>query len=240
MVCIVSAYYKIPSKCPHEWYIPHLIRWFRSVGTAPNVHFFTTDDVKTEIESLVPTGNVVFHIVPFESLTALTLGRPFWEEQYSRDPERYHSPELGMIWFEKQWFVNRMIQIDQASVFVWCDAGCIRDDKSEDAAKLFGRRGVSMDDGKMHLQQVSPMLNKQFYRYPDVSIAGAIIIGNREAWAGFNSQYMVSLREYHAAAISAISDQYVIARCVNRHPEHYVLHKPPVSICEWFSFLESF
>jgi len=217
-----------------------LIRWFRSVGTAPTVHFFTTDDVKAEIESLVSTGNVVFHILPFESLTALTLGRTFWEEQYSRDPERYHSPELGMIWFEKQWFVNRVIQIDQASVFVWCDAGCIRDDKTEHAAKLFGRRGVSMDDGKMHLQQVSPMSSKPFYRYPDVSIAGAIMIGNREAWAGFNSQYMVSLREYHAAAISAISDQYVIARCVNTHPEHYVLHKPPVSICEWFSFLEVF
>jgi len=240
MTCIVSAYYKIPSKSSHEAYFPHLLRWFRSVGTAPNVHFFTTDDVKREIVSQVNTGNVLFHILPFESLTASSLGREFWERQYSRDPERYHSPELGMIWFEKQWFVNRVTQIDPSSVFAWCDAGCVRDDKTEEVATLFGRRGVSINDGKMHLQQVSPRLDKPFYTYPDRTLACAIMIGNREAWSGFNTHYMKSLREYDDAAVSAISDQYVLVRCVKTHPDHYVLHTPSVSISEWFSFLEVF
>jgi hypothetical protein len=190
--------------------------------------------------SLVPTGNVVFHILPFESLTAMELEPTFWERQYSRDPETYHSPELGMIWFEKQWFVNRIIQMDPSPVFVWCDAGCVRDERMEDIARLFGRRGVSMDDGKIHLQQVSPILDKPFYSYPDTTLACAIIIGNRKAWENLNTHYMKSLLEYDEACISAISDQYVLVRCVQTHPEDYMLHTPSVTICNWFSFLEVF
>ena len=240
MTCVVSAYYKIPSKKPHDWYMPHLVRWFRSVGTSSNVHFFTTDDVKSEISTQVSTDNVSFHILPFASFVALSLGRDFWDRQFMRDPERYHSPELGMIWFEKQWFVDRAMQIDPSSVFVWCDAGCVRDDQTEQVAKLFGRRGVSMDDGKIHLQQVAHLGNMRFYKYPDTAIAGAIMIGNRAAWKRFNAHYMRSLHAYDAAGIPAISDQYVIARCVHHHPTDYVLHAPAVSISNWFSFLEMF
>jgi len=240
MTCIVSAYYKIPSKQTHAWYTPYLVRWFRSVGKAPNVHFFTTEDVKTELLSLVDVGGVVFHILPFASFTAMNLGREFWERQYARDPERYHSPELGMMWYEKRHFVRRVMEIDPSDVFIWCDAGCVRTDTTEKAARGFGTRNLSVNDNTLHLQQVAPMLDKPFYRFPDKTVGCGIMIGNRSAWQGFTADYEERLREYDNAGIPAIMDQYPVVRCVRMNPTGYTLHAPPVTIDEWFLFLEIF
>jgi hypothetical protein len=239
MTCIVSAYYKIPSKRPHEKYVPDLIRWFRSVGTAENVHFFTTEDVRDELKSIVNTGSVVFHILPFEQLTAVTkLGREFWERQYARDPERYHSPELGMIWYEKRHFVRRVMEIDPSTLFIWCDAGCVRDDVSERAGSRMGTRGVMLDDDKLHMQQLYPLLSKDFYRYPDRSSAGAIMAGNRSSWLKFIDHYEESLLEYDLAGVPAIMEQYVYARCAQKQSDSYRLHSVRTAVDSWFQFLE--
>lgn len=238
MTCIVSAYYKIPSKQTHEWYMPHLVRWFRSVGTASNVHFFTTEDVRDELKSIVDTGNTVFHILPFAELTALTQwGKEFWERQYARDPERYHSPELGMIWYEKRHFIRRAMEVDSSDAFIWCDAGCVRDNVTEEKARTFGRRDIVYGD-RIHLQLVKLPAVKEFYTYPDICIGGAIIAGTRAAWARYNALYDISLNEYDKAGISGISDQYVTLRSVVHSPHGFVFHTDPCTIDPWFKFLE--
>ena len=238
MTCIVSAYYKIPSKQTHEWYMPHLIRWFRSVGTAPNVHFFTTEEIRDEIKTIVDTGAVVFHILPFNELTALTRwGHEFWERQYARDTERYHSPELGMIWYEKRHFVRRVMEIDCSKVFIWCDAGCVRDDATEEKARTFGRRTTIRDD-RIHLQRVMHQVFKQFYAHPDICVAGAILAGSKSAWTRYNVLYDRSLAEYDNAAVSGISDQYVTLRCVAHSPDAFMFHSEPSIVDPWFKFLE--
>jgi len=214
--------------------MPHLIRWFRSVGTAPNVHFFTTEDTRDEIKSLVNTHNVIFHILPFDQLTASTQwGREFWNRQYERDRERYHSPELGMIWYEKRHFVCRVMEIDSSDIFIWCDAGCVRDGALEESAQTFGRRGIIRDD-RIHLQSVETPVFSEFYTHPYVCIAGAVIAGSRSAWARYNIIYDKALSEYDEAGISAISDQYVTMRCIDKSPDTFTLHLDN----SWFKFLE--
>jgi hypothetical protein len=238
MTCIVSAYYKIPSKSSHETYIPHLIRWFRSVGTAPNVHFFTTDDVRAELEALTDTGTVVFHSLPFEQLTAMTQwGRAFWERQYARDPERYHSPELAMIWYEKRHFVRRVMETEPSSVYIWCDAGCVRDEDSERAARSFGRREQALAD-TIHLQQIDNQPTKPFYAYPDTFIAGAILVGTRSAWDRYTQMYDSCLNAYDCAGVSAVSDQYITSSCVMQAPDLFTLHPERTHVNMWFKFLE--
>jgi len=238
MVCIVSAYYKIPSKFPHSKYLPHLIRWFKSVGTRPNVHFFTSEDVFDELQKHVNTTGVTFHFLPFSEITANDLGRNFWQRQYDRDPERYHTPELGMIWYEKRHFVRRAMEIDDSSTFIWCDAGCVRDEISESKAREFGTRGLGIDDNKIHLQIVSELVPKDFYQFPDVSIAGAIIAGNRSAWTTFIKHYEASLHEYDEQGVSGISDQYVTSQCVTKYKKDYVLHRETTQVDTWFQLLE--
>jgi hypothetical protein len=238
MVCIVSAYYKIPSKKPHDWYTPYLLRWFRSVR-AESIHFFTTQDVIDEISSQVDVSHITFHCIPFSELTANAKGSEFWERQYARDAERYHSPQLGMIWYEKRHFVRRAIELDKkADVFIWCDAGCIRNDVSENAARLFGTRNRQLNDDKLHLQLIQRIQLNEFYRYPDKAVACAIIAGNRKAWEIYTQLYEDCLVEYDIINISGISDQYVTIRCILKKFDSFYLYLEHGAVDEWFKFLE--
>jgi hypothetical protein len=240
---IVSAYFKIPSKQPHEFYMKHMHRWFRAVS-AP-VIFFTSADVKAELDGYGygAKPNVRIVAMDFADLTAWSRwGRAFWERQKERDSEKYHTPELAAIWYEKKEFVRRAMELDTAaSVFVWCDAGCVRDQASETAMRLFGTRtqGISLDDGRLHLQHIRNQAKKEFYRFPEYRYAGAIIAGNRIAWARHYDVFDRVVRDYDDAGISANSDQYVMQRCADLVPEIYSEHFPPKekTVDVWFFFL---
>lgn len=241
MACIVSAYYKIPSKKPHEWYLPYLLRWFRAAaGNRVPVHFFTTEDVREELRSLTDISRIHFHILPFEQLTAGQLGREFWELQYARDPERYHSPELGMIWYEKRHFIRRVMEIEtEVNAFIWCDAGCIRNDGCESVAKELGQRLVHYEKGRMYLQCIKEPISKQFYRYPDEYIACGLLAGDREAWSHFIGLYEGALFEYTVEGVSAISDQHITSSCVLKKPTLFLLCTEEGKVDgTWFKFLE--
>jgi hypothetical protein len=239
---IVSAYYKIPSKQPHEFYVPHLQRWFNGIRTQPMV-FFTTTDMETTIRGWgLPLTNVRFVIQPFEELTALQkYGRDFWDRQKTRDPEQYHTPEVAILWHEKKYFVQRAAALyTVANVFIWTDAGCVRDPRSASFLADFGRRNtINLDDGRIHLQQIRPIPRKEVYRFPDTSIAGAILAGNRAAWSNHIAVSETMLELYDKAEISANSDQYVTLSCVGANPDLYALHTRPrtLMVNEWFFFL---
>ena len=241
MACIVSAYYKIPSKKPHEWYLPYLLRWFRSAAcnTVP-VHFFTTEDIREELRALTDISRIQFHILPFEQLTAAQLGREFWEMQYARDPERYHSPELGMIWYEKRHFVRRVMELERgASAFIWCDAGCIRNDGCEEVAKKLGCRFVAYEKCRMYLQCIKEPTLKQFYQYPDEYIACGLLAGDRAGWTEFIRLYEGTLFEYSSVGISTISDQHITSSCVSKKPGLFLLCTEEGKVDgTWFKFLE--
>lgn len=240
---IVSAYYKIPSKQPHRFYIPHLQRWFYGIRTQPVV-FFTTADVEAEVRGWgLSLTNIQFVLLPFADLTSLTTrGHEFWNRQKERDPEPYHTPEVAIFWHEKKYFIQRAATLcPEARVFIWCDAGCVRDPASAAALQQFGRRDASrsMDDGRIHLQLLRHIPKKEYYRFPDQSIAGALIVGNRDAWSRHIELSEAKLTEYDAAAITANSDQYVTHSCVDANPDLYVLHTRPhtVNVNPWFFFL---
>jgi len=238
---IVSAYYKIPSKKSHAFYVGHLRRWFKGVCKPPVV-FFTTDDMVVEMQGWgLPLTNVRFVMLPFESLTSLRrYGREFWDRQKARDVEPYHTPELGIIWDEKKYFVQRAMEMTpDARVFIWCDAGCVRDAQSVAALNHFSQRGRPIDDDRLHLQLLRNIPSKSFYRFPDQSIAGAIQAGNRTAWTQHITLSETVLANYDAAEVPAIMDQYILLSCANTRPDLYVLHtRPPnVMVNEWFFFL---
>ncbi len=252
-VTIVSAYYKIPSKRPHEFYMQALRNFF-SVTQRSRVIFFTTEDLAEEIQSLAgPFVQIV--ILPIESWTAWTFhpdGCSFWARQYERDEEKYHIPDLSALWFEKKEFVKRAMEIDKwTEKFIWCDAGCIRDEKDLIAGKKgngFGKRFAvsnSFDQTRLHIQSMKAakyhhISEKQpFYSYPFQFIAGAIQIGTRDVWTHHSDVFNKVLCEYDAAGISGNSDQYVLLRCAEQYAEQYCIHEPPTdtSVNPWFHLL---
>jgi hypothetical protein len=202
------------------------------------VHFFTTPDVRDEVSQYVDTSRINFHFLSQESFTAMGLGREFWDRQRSRDPEEYHSPELAMVWYEKRHFVRRVMEVERSTVFIWCDAGCIRDCVSEEVALRFGLRHVQLNDDKLHMQVVKPFLEKEFYEFPDATLACAIMAGNRTAWKRYIELYEQCLQEYDNAGIAASSDQYVSIRCVRKNPNAFKFYSNMGRVDMWFQFLE--
>jgi hypothetical protein len=236
---VVSAYFKIPNKQSHEWYIPNLVRFFR--GITANAIFFTTPDVIADIQKYTPTDHVKIVYMTFDECHALgsEYGRDFWERQYSRDTERYHSPELGVIWYEKREFVRKAMDIvSDADVYIWCDAGCVRDDMSEKFFKFFGQRElINTNDGRIHLQEVCSALDFKFYVYPNCFLACAIICGNKSAWNEYRAVYDDTLKKYDTREISGISDQYVTQSCVYMSPTLFSLHSEETYGDKWFKFI---
>lgn len=238
-VCIVSAFYKIPSKQSYEFYIPHLKHFFSSIKLP--LIFFTTKEVENDIHTWgYDLNHVQFYHIEFDKLEAYNRwGMEFWERQLSRDPEKYHTKELGVIWYEKKEFVKRAMSLSNASIFIWCDAGCIRSQTAVNAALQFGTRTVELDDGRLHVQKIRTVMPQETYRFPTISIAGAIQAGNRHAWEKHYVLYDKILKEYDTRAVSGISDQYITLTCVDREPNNYMFHSPPrnTRIDEWFFFL---
>ena len=235
---IVSAYYSIPSKKPHSEYKEYLKRWFRSIRCT--VLFFTSADLLAELKALVPltSTNIQWQTLERSDWNAWSLGRTFWERQKARDPESYHTPELAAVWFEKKEFVARAALLTDAEVLVWCDAGCVRDDATEAAMRSFGLRNAPfLHDGTLHFQQLKQIPQKPFYTFPDARIAGAVLGGNRSAWARYIQLYDTVLREYDEAGVCANMDQYVMARVCDRFPEACTLHEPDNSLDPWFFFV---
>lgn len=237
MTVIVSAYFKIPSKQPHEVYIRYIRNFFASVSV--DVVFFTSADILTDLGSI--PKNVTICLTSLASLE--DFGMDFWTRQSSRDTERYHTPQLGIIWYAKKTCVLRAMRLRPSeSVFIWCDAGCIRDDACLSAASQFGRRtNINLNDGSLHVQELIDQeidLTKMFHTFPERWIAGAIIAGNRQAWTHYKTIYDAMLDEYDDAGVSACSDQYVTASCIQRHPAFFTLHSEHVSVNDWFKFLE--
>jgi len=237
---IVSAYYKIPSKAPHEKYLPYLLNFFRNVMSRPIV-FFTTPDVIEEIQSHgITTDSVNIVYLPFEELMAFQrYGVDFWKRQKERDCEDYHTYQLGAIWYEKKEFVLRAIEIVKADIYIWCDAGCIRDDGLCIAARAFGSRNANvLNDNRLHLQQVDSYRKSDFYKFDYNCIAGAIIAGNEAAWKQYSQLYNTVLEKYDANCVTGMSDQYVGLSCVDTNPELFLMYPQSSSINKWFKFLE--
>lgn len=238
-VVVVSAYFKIPSKQSHEWYLPHIVRFFR--GITANAIFFTTPDVIADIQKYTPTDHVKIVYMNFEESHALgeEYGREFWERQYSRDTERYHSPELGALWYEKREFVRKAMNIvPDADVYIWCDAGCVRDDMPEKCFKFFGHRQlISANDGRIHLQQVASLLDTKFYVFANCFIGCAIMCGNRSAWESYRRIYDDSLKQYDRCEIPGISDQYITQSCIHISPHLFALHPEETYGDNWFKFI---
>ena len=235
---IVSAFFKIPSKKPYSFYREYLHRWFRSIR-APTV-FFTSEDVYDDILSMgYHLENVQFQIMTVNDFKAWNLGRDFWERQQERDIEKYHTPELAAIWYEKKEFVKRAFSIIEADVYIWCDAGCVRDDVSEVAFTEFGLRSINLiNNDKIHLQHIRFQPYKSYYVYPEYRYAGAIIAGNRQAWIEFDRLYYNVIKEYDENGISCNSDQYIMASCYDKTPHLFVEHTPTNLIVNpWFFFL---
>jgi hypothetical protein len=221
---IVSAYYRIPSKQPHEFYVPHIKRFLSGVKSF--ILFFTEPELVEEFSIL--RGDL-----PIQFVTEFDIfkkrNRTFWEKQCEIDVEKYHTPELGAIWFNKKEFVLRATEIiGRDCPYIWCDAGCVR---YEQDISEFGTRNA-IPPGKLLLQTFCEIPNDKFFRFPFIGIAGAIMAGYPEAWKRMSILYDVMIDTYTEHGVCCNMDQYILAS---------IQHDPIFEsrlVQDWFDFLK--
>lgn len=252
---IVSAYFRIPSKTSHEFYVPHVKRFLSSVEA--EIVFFTTPDLVEQLRAMRPASMrpVLFVALAHgvhDFVGVRTYGFGFFRDQCAADPEKYHTPELAAVWYEKKEFVKRAIEMVRLNrredvvdriPFIWCDAGCIRTDAWLPKVRSFGTgliRFTTTTTKKLSLQLLNePPTDKRFFAYPDVHVAGAIIVGCADAWIKCGRLYDRTLRECLLNGVCVTSDQYVWMSTAVAHPDDFDLVLVPSTgvVDRWFYFL---
>ena len=241
MTLLVSAYYDIPSKAPHSFYLEHMKRFFRFLKGKP-ILFFCEEKTKKELEGFhLSLENVEFIILPFSQIVKDSkIPFEIWKESCIIDPEKYHTPELGFIWANKKEFIRLAAEYNKnIDWFIWIDAGCIRKDLCEGIYQSFLNRNMNLLNPGVYLQQINKIEPKEFYIYPDICIAGAIIVFHRNFIDIYIEEYNKTLINYYYNKIPLIMDQYIMASLVKFPWLHTIKGYEFNSIYDrWFFFLE--
>ncbi len=243
---ITSAYFEMPSKLPHEVYLEHLKRFFRSIDSTNNdVVFFTSQKTfLRDFYHMEGVDKIHFVLSDFDKISlSKQLFGDLFERHQKLDIEN-HSPELARVWCEKMFFIYRAMRLFPARrVYTWCDSGAIRDDVHEEHLKSFGSRSMcNLDehDNTLHLMRIHNIEKRDFYSGFDRCIAGALMYGNEQAWKAHIDQYRKQLMRYDTNDQCGSKDQHCLKSCVDASPENYTLHDNSEGDSElnmWFFFL---
>jgi hypothetical protein len=245
---IVSAYYEIPSKYPKEFYYPNIQRFLQSIRT-PMVFFCDASNVPLFLSWRGDLPCVFVSLSQSEFYAYKVYGYDFWAKQCEIDTEKYHTPELSALWFEKKVFVKRAIQLNpyRTDYFFWCDAGCVRSDAWSPLIRTFGQNIASMEPGKLYFQKIhsidAPPGMTPLYEFPEYGIAGAIYGAHKDMWDWFIEAYCHMVWTYVQNNKCANMDQYIMASLAVLHPDKIVCidknTMPWICVCPdiWFFFL---
>jgi hypothetical protein len=222
---IVSAYFNIPSKKTHEFYQEHLRR-FLGLVESPMV-FFTSPDLYESLRAMRPSNfpiEFVFYDSVYEIEAMKKYGVDFWKGQCLIDTEKYHTPELSAIWYNKKEFVKRamdMTKLDEP--YIWADAGCIRYDVWKPFLPTFGRNTNIIPKDKLLLQVQNYPVNKRFFAFPDTYVAASIMAAWPETWQKLDSIYEETFNDYVKNGICVNSDQHILSACFVKDPSFFQL-----------------
>jgi len=258
MSIIVSAYFKISSKQPHDFYIPHLYRFLTNIKNP--IIFFTTPDLVNEFKKM--RGNLPIHFIIMNTIYELNAFKnysyDFWVEQGKIDIEKIHTPELAAIWYEKKEFVKKAIlfvdnmndeiknsnensnkyNLNTSMPFIWCDAGCVRSNDWCHQIQSFGNQIDLIPKNKLMFQLLNDLPKKDFFIYPDVYIAGAIICGYKDSWIKYSDLYDETIKYYVKNNICVNMDQYIWASTILKYPDYFETCSVKYNtIDNWFFFL---
>lgn len=233
---VVTAYYNIPSKASQYFYHENIKRFFEYVNIA--VIFFT-DEANYTILKEFAKKNVTFHIQAFEDMEIFKeFSSDFWKYQITKDPEKYHTWQLGALWANKSRFVKQatgLYPLDDW--YMWVDSGSIRSDDWKPLLSDFGKRPLPSSPG-VYLQKINDIPENKYFKYNFFAIAGSHILFHKDYIAKFIEHYCNMVREYEKENVSLIMDQYIMASIVSQKKMEgiFTIRKNIECPDEWFFF----
>jgi hypothetical protein len=232
---IVSCYYELPNaKHPSENYKQWITNFLQSVDS-PIVMFsdgkaadFILDiRIKANLQDKFYLIRKPFNELKFSGETWDNI----WNAHVHMSNFSYiHNKELFKVWANKSFFVQEAIEKNpfQTEFFVWCDAGCWRDER---IASICGSDWPVVDKitpKKLHILAIHSVFPffKQIISQPtwsheelvqklktdnEVVVGGTILLGDREAWATWIPAFEVTLLFFIKNNKFAGDDQAILA-----------------------------
>ena len=129
---IVTAYFEL-SKSKHS--TSKYDTWMGNMLSLQDAMvIFTSPDLVSKIESLRAHAMNRTKIISMKLSDTMMMSKysmGFWKNQFTKDPEKYHSPELYIIWQEKTNFLKRAKDLNPfgSDFLAWVDIGFFRNKK---------------------------------------------------------------------------------------------------------------
>jgi hypothetical protein len=201
MTTIVTAYFQLEkSKHNHGMYL----EWMKNmlIIQSPMVIFCDTDSVKT-IENIrnngekYPTKIIIMDFTEFYTYKYMQL---FITQYNEKDHEKYHHPELYLIWNEKSTFLKKAAEINPFSTeyFLWTDIGCFREPNTQ-FIHWPNTSKMEMSKDKMLLLAVFPFTKEEYdcetlelipdFQYTEGHICASIFGGTANSILRWHENY---------------------------------------------------
>lgn len=244
-VCVVSAFYRIPSKHSVEKYFEWIVPFFANCPFSLVV--FTEPELVgafAQIRQQFPNRTIIVGF-PFSEWNALKkYGPEMWMEEKKKDHEASHTPELYCTWYEKKEFVMKAIGMKAfgAEKFVWCDAGILRFVNWIPTLQTFPVSS-RIEAGKMTLLEVVEFTKEDTWEKDfqhENHIGGGIQAADTETWIWWYDEYDRMLKKFLEAKKFIGKDQNILASCYLANPEKFKLVVPPSGMdgfSKWFWLL---
>jgi hypothetical protein len=162
----------------------------------------------------------------------------FWKYQITKDPEKYHTWQVGALWSNKSGFLKQAAELYPTNEwYMWVDCGSLRNDSWKPYMNDFGKRHVPSHPG-VYIQQIRDIPEDKYFKYPFYAVAGSHILFHKEYIANFIECYYNMLREYERENVSLISDQHIIhsMKSQNKMVNLFTIRNNVNCPDEWFFF----
>lgn len=253
MITIVTAYFKIKSKFPSSQYNTWMKNMLQNI-TTPMVIFTDIESEKMikEYRGNYPTKIIVQKLSDFLVYRYWRL----WNEHWRVDPEnRYHTPELYMIWAEKSNFVYQVMKDNpfNSEWFFWSDIGAFRNRKKYNdidpmACKYWPNynKVVQLPKDKVLLVKTGDIkdnekelldtgLTKYFYKHTDNRIGGQFCL-HINILTKWWEEYYNMLETFFRYGRFAGKDQTIMTNIFIKKPEMCMIIDAPPGYDKWFYF----
>lgn len=261
---VVTAYYEFPSKYQKRTYLEWAQRFLRTMN-CNIVVFVETEEMRDTLGAFCSwPRRVEFVILKISEWKAMQapLGLEFWQRQIHLEAQKtphtvqsnnIRCPQLGAIWYEKMWFVEKASKLTSFSYdsLIWCDIGILRSREQQRLAYLFGLSSAPFQDSRLHILKVNPEFDEsryttEFYNPQDtttctwsgVSFGCGILGGTTEAWEKARRVYDDMLQTlFGNNSICVFSDQVVWTNCIARNKHVFTIEQISKQGDQWMSLL---
>lgn len=239
-VTVVSAYFPIESKFSVSNYMNWMEFW---KDLDCNLVFFTSKEIAPIIElfRINKKEKTEIVIMEFSELVAFKkYGVDFWIQQKTLDHEKYHTPSLYALWYEKKEFVRKAITLNKfnSEKYVWCDAGICRNKEWIQITKSFPN-GLRISNNKFIVLRITDFEQEENYQYINC-VGGGILAGTKEKWLQFADDYDIIMKEFIDQTKFVGKDQTIIAHMYLKNNNFFTLLpciKEFDAFTKWFSLL---